>query len=85
MRVTVSNDCGIALPEKLRKQDEIRDGDQFEIERIGCAHYRLRRVAKRKDWKLIDWLLACPVKGWFKPLEGESTDAITPTWKSAST
>lgn len=29
---------------------------------------------------LVDWLLACPEKGWFTPLEGgETTDDLKPT------
>ena len=28
---------------------------------------------------LVDWLLACPEKGWFVPLErGETTDELKP-------
>jgi hypothetical protein len=25
---------------------------------------------------VVDWLLACPVKGYFVPIEGESTDEL---------
>ena len=25
---------------------------------------------------MVDWLLACPEKGWFRPLQSESTDEI---------
>ena len=28
---------------------------------------------------LVDWLLACPEKGWFEPMErGETTDDLQP-------
>jgi hypothetical protein len=25
---------------------------------------------------LVDWLLACPEKGWFQPIASESTDTL---------
>lgn len=35
----------------------------------------------KKQLKLIDRLLACPVKNWFVPLASESTRSLTP-WTS---
>ncbi|MBM4783851.1 MAG: hypothetical protein GQE15_39785 [Archangiaceae bacterium] len=32
----------------------------------------------KKQLKLIEWLLACPVKNWFVPLASESTRSLKP-------
>ena len=42
-----------------------------------AAKYRLVRLAPRPNEGLVKLLLACPVKGWFKPVERtETTDDI---------
>ena len=67
------------MPAEIREQDGIRPGQEFEIERIGCGEYRLVRRKRRANEGLVDWLLACPVKDWFKPLDRtETTDSIKP-------
>ncbi len=82
MKTTVTEKGQIALPPSLRRKDHIRAGQQFEIERLKAGQYLLKKTsnkspAKRKSGKLIDLLLACPEKGWFQPIESESTDTIT--------
>ena len=64
------------LPAELREQDRIRPGQQFAIERIEAGEYRLKKIATADNGGLVDWLLACPEKGWFRPLKSESTDTI---------
>jgi AbrB family looped-hinge helix DNA binding protein len=76
MKTTVSSKGQIVLPAQIREQDRIVAGQQFEIERLGRGEYRLRRCAPRSNEGLVDWLLACPVKGYFVPIPGESTDAL---------
>jgi AbrB family looped-hinge helix DNA binding protein len=77
MKMTVSSKGQIVLPAEIRRQDDIRPGQKFEIERIGRGEYRLRRTAPRRNEGLVELLLACPVKGWFEPLErSETTDSI---------
>jgi AbrB family looped-hinge helix DNA binding protein len=76
MRTRVSTKGQIVLPAELRKQDEIKAGQEFEVERVDAEEYRLRRVAPAPNEGLVDWLLACPEKGWFVPIESESTDAL---------
>ena len=72
---TVSTKGQIVLPARLRRQDRIRAGQRFEIERIESGEYRLRRIADTPNEGLVDLLLACPVKGWFQPLDrSETTD-----------
>jgi hypothetical protein len=36
----------------------------------------LVRRAGRTNEGLVDWLLACPERGFFVPIESESTDAL---------
>jgi AbrB family looped-hinge helix DNA binding protein len=75
VKTTVSTKGQIVLPAEFRRRDGIRPGQEFEIERIGADEYRLIRVAPSNEG-LVDWLLACPEKGWFVPIESESTDTL---------
>jgi len=83
MTTTVSIKGQVVLPAELRQQDGIKPGQEFEVERIDCGEYRLKRVKRRRNDGLVDWLLRCPEKGWFQPLErSETTDDITlPTFE----
>ena len=51
-------------------------GQAFEIERIDRGEYRLSRREPAPNEGLVEWLLACPVKGFFVPIESESTDTL---------
>jgi AbrB family looped-hinge helix DNA binding protein len=77
MRTTVSSKGQIVLPAELRELDRIRPGQQFTIERIEAGDYRLKKLDIPENSGLVDWLLACPEKGWFRRLESESTDMIS--------
>jgi len=77
MKTTVSSKGQIVLPAEIREQDDVRPGQKFEVERIDRGDYRLRRTARRRNEGLVELLLACPVKGWFQPLDRtETTDDI---------
>lgn len=77
MRTTVSSKGQIVLPAEIREQDDVRPGQKFEVERIDRGEYRLRRTARGRNEGLVELLLACPVKGWFQPLDRiETTDDI---------
>jgi AbrB family looped-hinge helix DNA binding protein len=76
MRTTVSTKGQIILPAELRQQDGIEPGQEFEVERIDRGAYRLMRLEPRANEGLVDWLLACPEKGFFVPVESESTDSL---------
>jgi AbrB family looped-hinge helix DNA binding protein len=79
MRTTVSTKGQIVLPAEIRERDDIRPGEVFEIEPIDRGQYKLTRVPGRPNRGLVQLLLACPVKGWFKPFERtETTDSIEP-------
>ena len=72
----VSTKGQVVLPAELRKQDHIEPGQVFEVERIDRGQYRLVRREPRANEGLLDWLLACPEKGFFVPIESESTDSL---------
>jgi bifunctional DNA-binding transcriptional regulator/antitoxin component of YhaV-PrlF toxin-antitoxin module len=76
MMQLVSTRGRITLPVAIRRRDGIEPGQEFEIERIDCSEYRLVRRQPRPNEGLVDWLLDCPAKGFFVPLESESTDNL---------
>jgi AbrB family looped-hinge helix DNA binding protein len=76
MKTTISSKGQIVLPAELRQQDQIEPGEEFDIVRLKRGEYRLRRRLPPPNKGLIDWLLACPEKGFFTPLESESTDTL---------
>jgi len=76
MTTCVSSKGQIVLPAKIRRQDRIEAGQQFEIERLDRGEYRLVRRTPRPNEGLVDWLLSCPEKGFFVPIASESTDTL---------
>lgn len=76
MKAIVSSKSQIVLPAELRQQDHIEAGQEFEIERLDRGEYLLRRNGAAPNEGVVDWLLACPVKGFFVPVESESTDTL---------
>ncbi len=64
------------LPAEIRAQDGIEPGEEFTIERLDRGEYRLVRQAPPPNEGVVDWLLACPEKGFFVPIESESTDTL---------
>jgi len=76
MRTRISSKGQIVLPAEVRRQDQVEAGQEFEVERLDRGDYRLVRRASRPNEGVVDWLLACPVKGFFVPIESESTDTL---------
>ena len=64
------------MPAEIRRQDDIRAGQEFEVERVDAGEYLLRRLALPPNQGVVDWLLACPEKDYFVPIESESTDTL---------
>ena len=64
------------LPAELRQQDRIESGQEFDVERVDRGEYRLVRRAARSNEGVVDWLLACPEKDCFVPIESGSTDTL---------
>jgi AbrB family looped-hinge helix DNA binding protein len=75
MKTRVSSNGQIALPAELRRKDRIKPGQQFEVERIRTGEYRLFRVTEPDGNGVVDWLLACPEKGYFIPIKTAWTDS----------
>jgi AbrB family looped-hinge helix DNA binding protein len=76
MKTIISTKGQIVLPAEFRQQDGIESGQEFEIERIDRGEYRLVRRTPPPNEGLVKWLLACPAKGYFVPVETESTDTL---------
>jgi AbrB family looped-hinge helix DNA binding protein len=76
MNTRVSSKGQIVLPAAVRQQDDIKPGQEFEVERIDRGEYRLRRCATAPNQGLADWLLSCPEKGFFVGVASESTDDL---------
>jgi AbrB family looped-hinge helix DNA binding protein len=77
MRTIVSTKGQIILPAEIRREDDIKPGQEFEIERIARGEYLLKRQTKPRNKRLVKLLLSCPVKDWFQPLDRtETTDDI---------
>lgn len=75
MRTVVSTKGQIILPAEIRREDDIKAGQEFEIERIDRGEYLLRRRTHPRNRGLVKLLLSCPVKNWFQPLDrNETTD-----------
>jgi AbrB family looped-hinge helix DNA binding protein len=83
MKTRISTKGQIVLPAELRRQDGIKPGQEFDIERIDEGEYRIRRASKRRNAGLVKLLLACPVKGWFKPMDRTETidDVVPPSFE----
>ncbi len=76
MKTTVSSKGQIVLPAEIRQQDNIEPGQEFDVERLDRGEYRLVRTQVPPNEGVVDWLLACPEKGFFVPIESESTDTL---------
>ena len=76
MKTTVSTKGQIILPAEIRQRDRIEAGQEFDIERVDRGEYLLRRREPPVNEGVVDWLLACPEKGYFVPIESESTDTL---------
>ena len=76
MKTTVSSRGQIVLPAEFRQLDGIEPGQEFDVERIDHGDYRLVRRAAPRNEGTVEWLLACPRKGFFVPVDSESTDSL---------
>jgi AbrB family looped-hinge helix DNA binding protein len=76
VRTRVSSKGQIVLPAEVRRQDRVLPGQEFEVERLDRGDYRLVRRTSRPNEGVVDWLLACPEKGFFVSIESESTDSL---------
>lgn len=73
---TLSSKGQIVLPVSLRRQDRIDTGQRFAIHRVDEGQYLLQREEAGSHAGMVDWLLECPFKDWFQPIESETTDSL---------
>ncbi len=64
------------MPAEIRAADDIKPGEEFDIERVGPDEYRLVRVAPPPNRGMVQWLRACPEREWFVSIDSESTDSL---------
>jgi bifunctional DNA-binding transcriptional regulator/antitoxin component of YhaV-PrlF toxin-antitoxin module len=76
MKTVVSSKGQIVLPAELRHIDRVEPGQEFDVERLDRGEYRLIRRAAPANEGAIDWLVSCPQKGFFVPVDSESTDTL---------
>jgi AbrB family looped-hinge helix DNA binding protein len=76
MRTRVSTKGQIVLPAELRERDGILPGQEIDIERIDRGEYRLVLRPRGRSAGFVDWLLSCPEKDFFVPVDSESTDSL---------
>jgi len=58
------------------KTDRVEAGQEFDVERVDRGEYRLIRRTAPPNEGAIAWLLACPQKDFFVPIDSESTDVL---------
>jgi bifunctional DNA-binding transcriptional regulator/antitoxin component of YhaV-PrlF toxin-antitoxin module len=76
MKTIISSKGQIVLPAEFRQMDRIEPGQEFDVKRLDRGDYRLVRRVPPRNEGTIDWLLACPYKDFFVPIESESTDTL---------
>ena len=76
MKTILSSKGQIVIPAEFRHQDKLEPGQSFAIERVDKGEYRLVVADPPKNHGLLNTLLACPEKGWFVPIESETTDSL---------
>jgi bifunctional DNA-binding transcriptional regulator/antitoxin component of YhaV-PrlF toxin-antitoxin module len=76
MKTTLSSKGQIVLPAEFRQMDRVEQGQEFDVERVDRGEYRLVRHAAPPNEGAIEWLLACPRKDFFVPIDSEPTDAL---------
>jgi hypothetical protein len=76
MKTIVSSKGQIALPAEFRRMDRVEPGQEFDVERLDRGDYRFVRHTAPQNEGIIDWLLACPQKDFFVPIDSKSTDAL---------
>ena len=78
MRTRMTTKGQIRIPAALRERDNIRPGQEFDIQRLKSGQYLLLPHTARVNHGLVDLLLECPVKGYFVPIESESAEMLVP-------
>jgi hypothetical protein len=77
MKATMSSKDKIVPPTTVCAKDHLKSEEELPIERVEDDQCQLVRRLGLPNEGLIDWLLACPEKGFFMPIESESTDTVS--------
>lgn len=82
MTTILSANGSLEIPEEFRAADGLKPGQRCDIERMGRGEYRVRAAeageAPGGNW--VEWLLACPEKGWLgEPGRSERTSLRPPS------
>jgi hypothetical protein len=75
MKTRVSSKGRVVLPVELRRNDGVVEGQTFEVARLGPGIYQLKRCTVPNEG-VVDWLLTCAAKGFFRPIASELTSTI---------
>jgi len=73
---SLSSKGQIVLPAPLRREDSLRVGDEFEVERIESGRYLLKKTPGRPARGLVELLRGCTAQDWFRTGPSESTDSL---------
>ena len=79
MTTFISAEGLLEIPEAILKDDILQPGQRCEIERVGVGEYRVKVADENRkpEQSVLEWLLSCPVKDWYVPLERrETTDDL---------
>lgn len=76
MNTTLSSKGQLVMPAEIRRMDDLQPGQTFEVERIEQGTYRLVLKTPLPNEGVVDWLLDCPEKGFFVPVDSEGTDSL---------
>jgi AbrB family looped-hinge helix DNA binding protein len=76
VKTTISSKGQIVLPAEFRQVDRIKPGEVFDIERLDPGKYCLVRRAAPPNEGVVYWLLSCPQKDFFVPIDSEATDTL---------
>ena len=76
MKTILSSKGQIVLPAEFRQLDRVEQGQEFDVERVDTGNYRLVRRTAPRNQGVVEWLLACPQKDFFVPIDSESTDSL---------
>lgn len=76
MKTLISFKGQLVLPAQFRRLDDIKPVQEFVVECLDRGDYRLIRSTAPPNEGAIDWLVACPSKDFFVPIDSESTDSI---------
>jgi hypothetical protein len=71
MKITVSSRRQTVLSAESRQVDRGEKRQELNIERRDRSNNLAARRPARRNVGVVGWLLACPAKGYFAPIESD--------------